>query len=90
MSPSKWLFSTKRAAADVPGRRPRAVAAEPAEGAIVDTVDHVTPGKDQLTAFGGPVVVREIRSRRTSRIDADFNFRPFRVISELLHISACL
>ena len=90
MSPSKWLFPTKRAAADVPDRSPRAAATVPVEGASDDTAVHVTPGKDQLTAFGGPVIVREIRSRRTSRIDADFNFRPFRVISELLHISACL
>lgn len=60
--PSKWLFPTKRAAADVPVRNPRAVDAAPVEGASVDTVAHVTPGNDQLTAFGGPVVVREIRS----------------------------
>lgn len=60
--PSKWLFPTKRAAADVPVRMPRAVVAVPVEGANADTVAHATPGKDQLTAFGGPVVVREIRS----------------------------
>lgn len=38
---------TKWAAADVPVRIPRAVVAVPVEGAIVDTVVHVTPGKDQ-------------------------------------------
>ena len=62
MSPSKWLFPTKRAAADVPDRSPRAAVAVPVEGANEDTDVHVTPGNDQLTAFGGPVVVREIRS----------------------------
>ena len=60
MSPSKWLFPTKRAAAEAPVRNPRAAVADPVEGANVDTVVHVTPGKDQLTAFGLIVVVREV------------------------------
>ena len=38
---------TKWAAADVPVRVPRAVVTVPVEGAIVDTVVHVTPGNDQ-------------------------------------------
>lgn len=59
MSPSKWLFPTKRAAADVPGRVPSTVVTDPVEGASVDTADHATPGKDQLTVFGLIVVVRE-------------------------------
>jgi len=58
MSPSKWLFPTKRAAADVPNRIPRAAVAVPVEGASIDTAAHATPGKDQLTAFGLIVVVR--------------------------------
>lgn len=38
---------TKWAAADVPVRIPRAVVTVPVEGAIVDTVVHVTPGNNQ-------------------------------------------
>lgn len=38
---------TKWAAAEAPARIPRAAVAAPEEGAIVDTVAHVTPGNDQ-------------------------------------------
>lgn len=38
---------TKWAAADVPVRIPSTVVAVPVEGAIVDTVVHVTPGNNQ-------------------------------------------
>ena len=60
MSPSKWLFPTKRAAADVPVRAPRAVATAPAEGASIGPVVHASTRDDQLTAFGLIVVVREV------------------------------
>lgn len=60
MSPSKWLFPTKRAAADVPARAPRAVDTVPAEGASNGPVAHVSTREDQLTAFGLIVVVREV------------------------------
>lgn len=38
---------TKWAAADVPVRIPSTVVTVPVEGAIIDTVVHVTPGIDQ-------------------------------------------
>lgn len=60
MSPSKWLFPTKRAAADVPVRGPRAVVTGPAEGASNGPVAHASTREDQLTAFGLIVVVREV------------------------------
>ena len=60
MSPSKWLFPTKRAAADVPVRDPRAVATEPVEGASTGPAAHASAREDQLTAFGLIVVVREV------------------------------
>lgn len=72
--PRNGYFRPRGRPPDVPVRIPRAVVTEPGEGANEDTVVHVTPGKDQLTAFGGPVIVREIRSRRTSRIDCRFQF----------------
>lgn len=58
--PSKWLFPTKRAAADAPGRGPRAVVTDPVEGASMGPVGHVSTRDDQLTAFGLIVVVREV------------------------------
>lgn len=60
MSPSKWLFPTKRAAADAPVRGPRAAVTVPEEGASIGPVDHVSTREDQLTAFGLIVVVREV------------------------------
>lgn len=60
MSPSKWLFPTKRAAADVPVRVPRAVVTGPGEGASSGPVGHGSTREDQLTAFGLIVVVREV------------------------------
>ena len=59
MSPSKWLFPTKRAAADGPGRVPSTVVTVPGERPGKRTVVHVTTREDQLTAFGLIVVVRE-------------------------------
>ena len=60
MSPSKWLFPTKRAAAEAPDRDPRAADTVPVEGASRGPVDHVSTREDQLTAFGLIVVVREV------------------------------
>ena len=60
MSPSKWLFPTKRAAADVPARVPRAAVTAPGEGASIGPVVHVSTREDQLTAFVLIVVVREV------------------------------
>ena len=48
---------TKWAAADVPVRIPRAVVAVPVEGAIVDTVVHVTPGNDQPLVSLHPTIL---------------------------------
>ena len=48
---------TKWAAADVPVRIPRAVVTVPVEGAIVDTVVHVTPGKDQPLVSLHPTIL---------------------------------
>ena len=45
------------AAADVPVRIPRAVVAVPVEGAIVDTVVHVTPGNDQPLVSLHPTIL---------------------------------
>lgn len=59
MSPSKWLFPTKRAAADAPVRVPSTVGTVPVERPGSRTVVHVTTREDQLTAFGLIVVVRE-------------------------------
>lgn len=60
MSPSKWLFPTKRAAAEAPERVPRAGATAPVEGASNGPVDHGSTREDQLTAFVLIVVVREV------------------------------
>ena len=60
MSPSKWLFPTKRAAAEVPVRVPRAVETGPGEGASNGPVAHGSTREDQLTAFGLIVVVRKV------------------------------
>ena len=60
MSPSKWLFPTKRAAAEGPVRVPRAAVTVPGEGASIGPADHVSTREDQLTAFGLIVVVREV------------------------------
>lgn len=60
MSPSKWLFPTKRAAADVPVRGPRAAATVPVEGASNGPGVHASTREDQLTAFVLIVVVREV------------------------------
>lgn len=60
MSPSKWLFPTKRAAAEAPARVPRAAVTVPVEGASTGPVVHVSTRDDQLTAFGLIVVVREV------------------------------
>ena len=60
MSPSKWLFPTKRAAADVPDRVPRAVGTGPEDGASIGPAVHVSTREDQLTAFVLIVVVREV------------------------------
>ena len=60
MSPSKWLFPTKRAAAEEPVRVPRAVATVPVEGASSGPAAHGSTREDQLTAFGLIVVVREV------------------------------
>lgn len=48
---------TKWAAADVPVRIPRAVVTVPVEGAIVDTVVHVTPGNDQPLVSLHPTIL---------------------------------
>lgn len=48
---------TKWAAADVPVRIPRAVVAVTVEGAIVDTVVHVTPGNDQPLVSLHPTIL---------------------------------
>ena len=48
---------TKWAAADVPVRIPRAVATGPGEGAIADTVVHVTPGNDQPLVSLHPTIL---------------------------------
>ena len=60
MSPSKWLFPTKRAAAEVPVRAPRAGDTVPVEGASRGPVGHASTREDQLTAFVLIVVVREV------------------------------
>ena len=60
MSPSKWLFPTKRAAADVPVRVPRAAVTGPVEGASKGPAAHASTREDQLTAFVLIVVVREV------------------------------
>ena len=59
MSPSKWLFPTKRAAADGPARVPSTAATVPKERPGIRTGVHATTRDDQLTAFGLIVVVRE-------------------------------
>lgn len=59
MSPSKWLFPTKRAAAEVPVRAPSTAVTAPGERPGIRTAEHVTTRDDQLTAFGLIVVVRE-------------------------------
>lgn len=48
---------TKWAAADVPVRIPRAVVTVPVEGAIVDTVVHVTPGNDHPLVSLHPTIL---------------------------------
>lgn len=48
---------TKWAAADVPVRKPRAVEADPVEGANADTAVHVTPGNDQPLVSLHPTIL---------------------------------